>query len=315
MLPQVYSDSEIAAKIVEDPAAAPIPELHKAMYSWICKFVRNSWEMSADDMQVLRGAGVSDHEIAVWAQIATLQTYLGMMSDGGGVSLDYGRKFGPVVGRDRSSYTQAPEGLLAGAPGAKNCTPQPSDNADAWIVAGEPGAEYEHAANWATLRYGFVPNMFKAVKSEPRFLRCNISGLELLEAPQSETLSRWQHALVRALVSGLNRCSYSAGTTRALLQQFDGGDAAYEKVTGPWDPEAWEETDRLVLAFAIKAARNAYKIVERDAQGFRDAGLGDEGYVDVLNTVAIQTALDRLVNSLGVTLDDRSILSAELSPA
>ncbi len=315
MLPLVYSDADIAAKIVEDPATAPIPEMHKAMYAWISKFVRNSWDMTPNDIQALRDLGVNDQEIGIWAQIATTQTYLVMMGDGGGVSLDDGSAAGPIVGRDRPSYSQTGEGLLAAAPGTKNTAAQSRDDATAWIVAGQTSSEYEGAADWATQRYGFVPNLFDAVKDAPHFLRNNISALELLEAPRSETLSRRQHALVRALVSGLNRCAYSATTTRALLQQFPDGDALYKKVTSAWEPTAWDDSDRIVLAFAMKAARNAYKIVERDAQGFRDAGLGDEAYVDVLNTVALQSGLDRLANSLGVVSDDRPILAREMFAA
>ena len=56
-------------------------------------------------------------------------------------------------------------------------------------------------------------------------------------------------------------------------------------------------------------ARNAYKVTEDDAQRFRDIGLGDEAYVDVLNTLSIQTAFDRLTNSLGVQPDAQPLLS------
>jgi uncharacterized peroxidase-related enzyme len=285
------------------------------MYAWVQKFVRHSWDMSADDIEVLRDAGVSDHEIVVWAQIAALQTYLVTMGDGGGVSLDDGRPAGLVVGRDRPSYTQTAGGLLAAAPGEAATPARRGADAGSWVAVGESSIDYERAAGWAVERYGFVPNLLEAVRSEPRFLRNNTSAMELLEGPQSDTLSPRQHALVRALVSSLNRCSYSAVTTRARLRQFDGGDALYETVTGPWQPDVWDDEDRIVLEFAIKTARNAYKIVERDAQAFRDAGLGDEGYVDVLNTAAIQTSLDRLANSLGVVADDRPLLVRQPSAA
>jgi uncharacterized peroxidase-related enzyme len=311
VLPQVYENAEIAASIVDDPSTAPIPETHKAMYVWMRKFVRDSWDMTPADIQILRDAGIDDHEIVVWAQIGAMQTYLVMMGDGGGVSLDHGQTVGPVVGRGRSSYTDTSGVLLASSGGGVPASHGAADNA--WVVPGQSSAEYEQAAEWARHRYGFVPNLFEAVIGEPRFLRCNMRALELLEVPQSATLSPRQHALVRALVSSLNRCAYGAVTTRAHLQKFPDGAALYDKLSGVWDPESWDDSDRLVLSFAIKATRNAYKIVDRDAQGFRDAGLGDEAYVDVLNTVAMQTSLDRLANSLGVRPDDRPMLAAQPS--
>ena len=64
----------------------------------------------------------------------------------------------------------------------------------------------------------------------------------------------------------------------------------------------------VILDFGTKVARNAYKVTEDDAQQFRDVGLDDEAYVDVLNTVAIQTSCDRLANSLGVRPDPQPLL-------
>jgi alkylhydroperoxidase family enzyme len=57
-------------------------------------------------------------------------------------------------------------------------------------------------------------------------------------------------------------------------------------------------------------ARNHYKVTEKDAQSFREAGLDDEAYVDVLNTASIQTSLDRLANALGARPDPRPVLPA-----
>ncbi len=66
--------------------------------------------------------------------------------------------------------------------------------------------------------------------------------------------------------------------------------------------------DRVVLDFTAKATRSAYKVEATDVQSFRDAGLDDEAYVDVLNTLAIQTSFDRLANALGVIPDSEPLL-------
>jgi alkylhydroperoxidase family enzyme len=80
------------------------------------------------------------------------------------------------------------------------------------------------------------------------------------------------------------------------------------RVAGDYTLHDWEPQDRAVLDFAHKATRNAYKVVAADAQSFRDVGLDDEAYIDVLNTVAIQTSLDRLANVLGVRPDSAPLL-------
>jgi hypothetical protein len=51
-------------------------------------------------------------------------------------------------------------------------------------------------------------------------------------------------------------------------------------------------------------------VTEKDADGFRDAGLDDAAYLDVLDTTAIQNALDRLSWALGVPADTKPLLPA-----
>ena len=64
----------------------------------------------------------------------------------------------------------------------------------------------------------------------------------------------------------------------------------------------------MVLEFARKTACSTYKITEKDAVSLREVGLDDEAYVDILNTVSIQTSLDRLANALGVRPDPTPLL-------
>ena len=62
-----------------------------------------------------------------------------------------------------------------------------------------------------------MPNLLQALSLQPEFFRRHTLALELLERPQTESLSPRQHAMVRALVSTLTRCQYSAATTRRLV--------------------------------------------------------------------------------------------------
>ena len=144
MLPQVYEDASIAANILEDPSSAPIPEMHKAMYAWMRKFARDSWDMTPVDIEALRTCGVDDQEIVVWAQIGALQTYLVMMGDGGGVSLDHGKTVGPVVGRERQSYAQT-TGVELASSSADALTPRDARGSP-WVAQGQSSRQYEQAA-------------------------------------------------------------------------------------------------------------------------------------------------------------------------
>jgi alkylhydroperoxidase family enzyme len=115
--------------------------------------------------------------------------------------------------------------------------------------------------------------------------------------------------MVRVLVSHLLRSRYSEPTTTALLERVTGdADLAGRVCAEPLDA-GLPALDRAVLTLATKFARNTYKVTEKDAISLREAGLDDEAYVDILNTVSIQTSLDRLTNVLGVRPDPIPLLA------
>ncbi len=308
VLPLLYPGDGVAQKVAEDAQSAPIPELHKAMFRWAERFTRRSWQMTDSDLEDLRAQGLDDAEIVNWAQIACLQTWWVMSADGGGIPLEGDALTGPAIGLTREVYESAPEGLTAAGPDAAERSAQASARGVAWVGTDEAAERYRSAARQAEARYGFVPNLFKAVSLRPEIFPRHLLALELLDGPRSPGLSPRQHAMVRARVSSLNRSAYSAGTTRALLERVTGDDSIYARLISGGADLDLEPDDRAVLDFADKATRNAYKITAKDAAGFRDAGLGDEGYVDVLNTVSIQTSFDRLANSLGVVPDEEPLL-------
>ena len=165
------------------------------------------------------------------------------------------------------------------------------------------GDAYQKAARDAEARYGMVPNLFKAVSASDRFHKRHQMVLDLLEHPQTDTLTAPMHALVRAATVALGHCDYFRATVDALLERKCNGSIKYAQLLPDPPAIARTEQERVVLAFAEKLVKTPYKITAKDAQGFRDAGLDDKAYVDVFNTVALQCSLDRLANAIGVAAD------------
>ena len=308
----IYSDPVLAKAVGEDAQTADIPDLHKAMFRWMEVFVKRSWQASANDVAELRALGVSDRDLADWLQIASTQVWFTSSADSGGVPMEAGQVTGPVMKRERSFYhAQAPREAAAKRKEAAK-TPASSHNAPpathGWLAAPCAGAAYEAAAAEAMSRYGQVPNLFAAVSACPDFYSRHQLALDLLERPQSVTLSPFVHALVRAATVAWNRCDYFVPTARALLERRAEGGLRYESLAR--DPRAIARNDLelAVLAFTEKLINSPYKITARDAQSFRDVGLDDAAYIDVYNTVAIQTSLDRLANCIGVAVDAEPLL-------
>jgi uncharacterized peroxidase-related enzyme len=308
VLLQLYRDPEVVRQVVEDASKAPIPESHRALFAWCERFVRGSWNMTERDLEPMRAVGLSDTEIVSLAGRACGQTWFVMSGDGGGVGLDGDALRGPAVGQTRDVYAGARAGLTARSVGAVDAPAPPSSDGLAWVATDESSDRFQKVAARARERYGFVPNLLRSISLRPETCRVQLLALELLEAPQSRSLDRRRHALVRARVSALNGSEYFQATSRAYVERTTGDPELADRLAGEASDVAVDAADRVVLDFATKVARNAYKLTARDAEGFRAVGLDDEAYLDVLNTTALQTGLARLGNCLGVTPDPVPLL-------
>ena len=140
-------------------------------------------------------------------------------------------------------------------------------------------------------------------------------ALDLLETPQSSSLSPAEHALARAAAVALDRCAYFEPTARALLSRQGEGLPDYDVLGNDPAAAGRNERETCVLALTEKLIPTPYKCTEKEAQGFRDVGLDDAAYVDVFNTVAIQTSLDKLANCIGVSADAQPLLQRSRSAA
>ena len=293
MLPRIYPGQDTNG-ILTDIGNADIPEIHKLMFEWVKAFTLDSANLTRSHIDKLIAKGVPVREIVSWANLCATQTWFVMSADGGGIPLEREAVTGSVIGHDRAHYHSSTADTAA-SPCVTSCT----GDAPCWVPVAEKG--YSSVVEWSQSRYGFVPNMLKSLSALPEFYPRHTLALELLERPQSSTLSARQHAMVRRLVNRLNQGSYLDSTTARLLQIRNGSIG----------PDATSEQDKVVLAFAEKLVRHAYKVSAGDAESFRDNGLDDAAYVDVLNTVSIQTSLDRLANSLGVQPDQRELLRVD----
>lgn len=304
MLLHLYPDADVRTALLEDPQTAPIPDLHKAAFRFAQRYVRHSADMGPQDLQDLRDAGLSEADIVTWATLGSTQTWFTLSADGGGIPLEGGMEVGPVVGRVRADYAARPVRRLVEEPQAAAAG---AENGCAWVGAEEACEGYLEAAAWAEDRYGFTPNLLRAVSLAPKYYRRHQLALELLERPQSETLTPRLHAMVRAIVSQSTYCAYSRSATRALLELQTGNGSLWERLA-PGGEGDWDSREQVVVDFARKLSLHSYKTTAADAEGFRQVGLGDEGYVDVLNTASIQLSLDRLANALGVVPDQQPMV-------
>lgn len=288
--------------MLEDIEATDIPDIHKLMFAWIKRFTTSSANLTHGDIKKLAQAGIPDQDIVEWANVACTQTWFVMSADGGGIPLEGNDIVGSVLGQERAVYHQSE---IETARPDSPVSAKPDDDHTNWVTMNSD--KLGSISAWANDQFGFLPNLFEVTSLAPHYFPRHKLAIELLSAPQSASLSPRLHAMVRRLVNRRNDGEYFEETTR---QQINSHDPAVLGVLDTLsDIAEFEEVDRTVLGFADKLVRHAYKVTEKDAQSFRDCGLDDEAYVDVLNTVSIQTSLDRLCNSLGIQPDSGPLLT------
>jgi alkylhydroperoxidase family enzyme len=298
VLPFIYQDKDPKA-ILADIQGAPIPDAHKLMFSWIESFTRDSSSLTQDDIGKLLRGGISQQEIVEWANVAATQTWFVMSADGGGIPMEGDTAAGSVIGLERENYHQ---GEVLTVP-TVDVDVQLSDIS--WTERDELKIE-SGLKDWALQRYGFVPNFFKANTLAAAYFRRHILAFELLDKPQSKLLSVENHALVRRWVNRLNKGRYLDQTTAEFLQRQN---PEAGQLLDQGDFSRFSERERLVLDFAGKLVKNAYKVTQADVEGFIDVGLDEAAYIDVLNTTSIQTSMDRIANALGIKPDVKSVIA------
>jgi alkylhydroperoxidase family enzyme len=296
VLPFIYPGKNVQ-QLLGNIETADIPDQHKKMFAWIREFTLNSANLTGANIESLVQAGIPYKDIVEWANVASTQTWFVMSADGGGIPLEGNAVVGSVLGLDREQYHHSEVDTAC-----KSISPEAHTDTS-WVATDENNVS--SIADWANDRYEFVPNLFRALSLAPHYYPRHQLALQLLDAPQSGSLSPRLHAMVRRLANRRNAGEYFNHTTLELVSGYE--QVVAQAIDGNFN--SLDPVDRTVLQFADKLARHAYKVTEKDAQGFRDCGLDDEAYVDVLNTVSIQTSLDRLCSSLGIQADDKPLLA------
>jgi hypothetical protein len=163
-----------------------------------------------------------------------------MQADGGGIPLERDAVVGVALGHNRAWYHGADEGLTASTPAVAAVRGGSGDDF-CWVETDESGNQLQAAAEAAMERWGFVPNLHRAVSLKPDILPRHQLGLELLESPQTDALSPRQHALVRALTNAENRSPYLRETARQQLLAAGGDQSLFDAVTGGFESADWDE--------------------------------------------------------------------------
>lgn len=275
-----------------------------AIMRWAKKIGQDPASITVDDLSALSNVGLNEKEIARVAQTAAVQAHFAMCCSAAGVEEVIEGFLMPVMKFvERDEFASGADEYLTCQQDthgfSKNQWGSKLNEVDNDASNGSP---YRRSIND---ELGWVPNIFEAVRPSPEFKDRHIYALKVLDKPQTNEFSGRHHAIARYLVCRMHDCSYFRATTEQNLIDLDGSGAVLNELQGENDGAELSTRDKFVASLTKTLTCHAHKTTERDVAAARSImEWGDAGFVDFMNTVAIQDSFCRLSLALRVAPDD-----------
>jgi uncharacterized peroxidase-related enzyme len=87
-LRRLLRDDELADAIESDWSGAPLDARRRAMVDYAARLTRTPWQVTRDDLQPMRDAGLSETDILHVAQLTGYYAYVNRIANGLGVELE-----------------------------------------------------------------------------------------------------------------------------------------------------------------------------------------------------------------------------------
>ncbi len=178
----------------------------------------------------------------------------------------------------------------------------------------EDSAEGETAAMYARLRHelGYVPNFAKAFSHRPGVMA---RFGELLDSIKGNMDARRYELATIAAAKEL-RSSYCMLAHGSVLLRDHYSAGELQAIAESPDESTLTETDKEIMRFAAKVARDATAITEEDLDRLRAHGLSDAEIFDIAAATAARSFLTKTADAMGAQPDSRySDIDPELQKA
>jgi len=163
--------------------------------------------------------------------------------------------------------------------------------------AGASGATAEMYARERE-RVGHVPGYARALGARPGVY----GAWRLLVGELMATMPLRRFELVTVVAARELRSTYCSVAHGAVLTRFLSDKDVAQLATGTL-PDALDEQERALVAFAAKATRSAADITADDVDGLRQHGLDDEEILDVVLATAARCFFSTVLDATGTLAD------------
>jgi uncharacterized peroxidase-related enzyme len=158
------------------------------------------------------------------------------------------------------------------------------------------------AADWYERQrssWGYLPNFAPAFALRPDVAEAWAG----LNGTISRNMDRRRYELATIAAARVYRSTYCVAAHSKFLRDDCGDEATMRAFASDPSGASLDATDRAVVEFATKVARDAASIEDSDVQPLRDAGLTDTEIVDVVLAAAARSFFTKVLDGLGVQAD------------
>lgn len=138
----------------------------------------------------------------------------------------------------------------------------------------------------------------------PEYYRPLLSFLETVMIGPSK-LSKIDRELLAAYVSKLNGCHFCVEAHQATLKYLGANEALVKSLDGEIDTNLVSEQVAALLIFARRLTENPQSVTQQHITFLKYAGLDEQTIEDGMNVIALFGLVNRLVDAVGVTGDDK----------
>jgi uncharacterized peroxidase-related enzyme len=147
--------------------------------------------------------------------------------------------------------------------------------------------------------WGYLPNYAPAFALRPDVAEAWAG----LNGAISRNMDRRRYELTTIAAARVYRSTYCVAAHSKFLRDDCGDDETMRAFAADPSGATLDATDRAVVEFATKVARDAASIEDRDVQPLRDLGLTDTEIVDVVLAASARSFFTKVLDALGVQAD------------
>jgi uncharacterized peroxidase-related enzyme len=147
--------------------------------------------------------------------------------------------------------------------------------------------------------WGYLPNYAPAFahRTDVAEAWANLNGTI------SRNMDRRRYELVTVAAARELRSTYCTAAHSKFLRDDCGDEVTMRAIAVDPSGGTLDATDRAVVEFATKVARDATSIEDADVQPLRDLGLSDTEIVDIVLAAAARSFFTKVLDGLGVQAD------------